>query len=72
MEKDQQSESSDIISLQEEDDKWTHPRHIFQRLLALVLMCLIGFGKYFYNYFIYNAFYECLIIFMLFRLILLF
>lgn len=26
---------------------WKHPSHIFQRLVALLLMCLIGFGNQF-------------------------
>ncbi|XP_050529297.1 major facilitator superfamily domain-containing protein 1 [Daktulosphaira vitifoliae] len=26
---------------------WKHPMHIFQRILALIFMCLIGFGSYF-------------------------
>lgn len=30
------------------DITWKHPSHIFQRLLALFFMCLIGFGKYLY------------------------
>lgn len=34
---------------------WTHPNHIFQRLLALFLMCLIGFGKNLYP--VYNIMY---------------
>jgi len=33
---------------------WTHPSHIFQRLVALFLMCLIGFGKYLFS-FIYKV-----------------
>lgn len=24
---------------------WKHPSHVFQRLLALIFMCLIGFGQ---------------------------
>lgn len=44
-----QSTSSEITNEQDEDAgiqvPWTHPSHIFQRLLALFLMCLIGFGK---------------------------
>lgn len=41
--------SSSIVRDNHEDDckiTWTHPSHIFQRLIALFLMCLIGFGKY--------------------------
>lgn len=46
-----QSTSSEITNDQDEVASirvpWTHPSHIFQRLLALFLMCLIGFGSYF-------------------------
>uniref|UniRef100_A0A8D9DRM9 Major facilitator superfamily domain-containing protein 1 n=1 Tax=Cacopsylla melanoneura TaxID=428564 RepID=A0A8D9DRM9_9HEMI len=27
--------------------RWTHPSHCFQRMVALLLMCLLGFGSYF-------------------------
>ncbi|XP_008473884.1 major facilitator superfamily domain-containing protein 1 [Diaphorina citri] len=27
--------------------RWTHPHHNIQRVLALLLMCLLGFGSYF-------------------------
>ncbi|XP_025191928.1 major facilitator superfamily domain-containing protein 1-like [Melanaphis sacchari] len=49
MEENQPSTSSAIKNNQENDCKvtWTHPSHIFQRLIALFLMCLIGFGSYF-------------------------
>jgi len=45
-----QSTSSEITNDHDENASikvpWTHPSHIFQRLLALFLMCLIGFGKH--------------------------
>lgn len=53
-----QSGSSEIRNYSEDKIKWTHPSHIFQRLLALFLMCLIGFGKYINNYYINNIFDE--------------
>jgi hypothetical protein len=51
MDENQPSSSTDIINNQEVDSEvtWKHPSHLFQRLLALFLMCLIGFGKYFYG-----------------------
>jgi len=49
MDENRQSTSSEIINDEGQNDNiavsWTHPNHIFQRLLALFLMCLIGFGK---------------------------
>ncbi|XP_060859207.1 major facilitator superfamily domain-containing protein 1-like [Metopolophium dirhodum] len=41
--------TSEITDNHKDDCKvtWTHPRHIFQRLITLFLMCLIGFGSYF-------------------------
>jgi len=49
MEENNPTSSSAITENHEDDCKitWTHPSHIFQRLIALFLMCLIGFGKYF-------------------------
>lgn len=42
----QPSTSSEIENNQDDYKvTWTHPSHIFQRLLALFFMCLIGFGK---------------------------
>ncbi|KAL5237205.1 hypothetical protein ACI65C_004615 [Semiaphis heraclei] len=49
MEESHPTSSADITDNHERDCKvtWTHPSHIFQRLIALFLMCLIGFGSYF-------------------------
>jgi len=51
MEENHPTTSSDITHNHEDDCKvtWTHPSHIFQRLIALFLMCLIGFGKYLFS-----------------------
>lgn len=51
MEESHPTTSSDITDNHEDDCKvtWIHPSHIFQRLIALLLMCLIGFGKYLFN-----------------------
>lgn len=47
MEESHPTTSSDITDNHEDDCKvtWIHPSHIFQRLIALLLMCLIGFGN---------------------------
>lgn len=47
-----QPTTSELKDEREDDCKvtWTHPSHIFQRLLALFFMCLIGFGKYLKKY----------------------
>lgn len=52
----EQSSSTDEVRNHQEVDcpvTWKHPSHIFQRLLALFLMCLIGFGKYLYSIYSY-------------------
>jgi len=48
---------STVQNIQEEDCEitWKHPGHFFQRLLALFLMCLIGFGKLLFSC-IFNCF----------------
>jgi len=52
MEESHPTSSSDITENHEDDCKvtWTHPSHIFQRLIALFLMCLIGFGKKLFSF----------------------
>lgn len=43
---DQPTTSSEIYKREDDCEiTWKHPSHIFQRLLALFFMCLIGFGK---------------------------
>lgn len=43
---DQPTTSSEINDREDNYEiTWKHPSHIFQRLLALFFMCLIGFGK---------------------------
>jgi len=48
MEESHPTSSSDITDNNENDCNvtWTHPSHIFQRFIAFILVCLIGFGKY--------------------------
>lgn len=42
------STSSTVINNQDRNEiTWKHPSHVFQRLLALIFMCVIGFGQYF-------------------------